>query len=364
MKIKSLFKQGFSYLKDQSVDIRIRLLFFMEYASLIACLIGTGCMILLKQSVMSMVPNFVLFITSFLALYFSHVKKKYNLSSFIEILGCANIAVPWMFFSAGGNDSGMHIWFIFSIVVTCLMSDGKIRIFMSTATILQHIACICMGHFYPETISPLVGENAEFFDQLQSFAVACAFLAVMLIIYITTYENQRRKLEIQSIELRNIMQTDALTGLFNRHAYYNEINAYKNSRDTDDLVLVAMDLNGLKKINDLSGHSAGDEYICAAAKVITRALGQYGHIFRTGGDEFMAILHCSEDETHNFENRINECIADSDISWTEQMSVAVGIVCCSENPNADFSELEKLADARMYENKTLYYRKNNIERRK
>lgn len=357
-------KRIISYLRDQSIDIRIRMMYFLEYASLIACVIGTVFMLLLHQSVESMIPNIILFVMSFIGLYLAHVKKQYDLSTLVMIIGCANIAVPWMFFVAGGNQSGMHVWLIFSVVVTCMMSRGGIRILMATITIIEDLACICIGHFYPNLITPLVGENAVITDQVQSFAAVCVCLTAMLAIYINTYENQRQQLEKQSIELRNIMQTDALTGVFNRRAYYDEINTYADSKQANDLVIVAMDVNGLKKVNDLLGHAAGDDYIRSAAKAIKDAIGQYGHIFRTGGDEFMALLHCSTDDAKNIETRINNSIANLENSWTEKMTIAVGVVCCNEMPDVALAEIEKAADKRMYENKAAFYRNSGIDRRR
>lgn len=364
MDLKTFLKHVFVYMNDQSVDIRIRMMYFLEYASFVACLVGTVCMVLLKQPLESMVPNLILFIMSFISLYLSHVKKKYELATLLMILGCANLAVPWMFFTAGGNDSGMQIWMLFSVAVTCLMSKGKMRALMASLTIIEDLACICIGQFFPDTVTPLVGENAGFYDALQSYAVVCVCLSVMLSIYIKTYDKQRVKMEAQSIELKNLMQTDALTGMFNRRAYYDEMNAYKNSKPAGDLVLVAMDVNGLKKVNDLLGHSAGDDYIRAAAQVINQALGQYGRIFRTGGDEFMALLHCSAKETEDFETRLNQSIAELDNSWTKKMAIAIGVVCCEEHTDVNLDEIEKLADQRMYENKAAYYRNNGIDRRK
>ena len=364
MRNKAVLKQIIAYLSDQSIDIRIRMLYFLEYASFGVCLIGTIFMILLKQPIKAMVPNVVLFIISLISLYFSNVKKKYDVSTLIMIIGCANIAVPWMFFSAGGNESGMHMWFLFSVVVTCMMANGKVRFFMSAITIIEDVICVCIGQLFPDAVDPLVGENAAFHDKLQSFAIASVCLVIMLGIYIITYDNQSKKLEAQSIELKNMMLTDALTGMFNRHAYYEEINYYKNCDKTGDLVLVAMDVNGLKKINDMLGHASGDDYIIAAAKVINKAMGQYGHIFRTGGDEFMALLHCPVEDAYKLEKRLVECIASQDNSWVDSMSIAIGIVCCEENSDVDIVEIEKLADKRMYENKAAYYKTKGIDRRK
>lgn len=358
-----MFRHLRKYLNNQDVEIRVRLMFFLEYAVIVASALGTACMIILNQPIISMIPNFILFFMTFFGLYLSKVKKNYDLATFILILGCANIAVPWMFFSAGGNESGMHIWFLFSVVVTCMMSKGRIRLFMSIITIIEDLICICIGQFIPETVTPLIGDNAEFYDQLQSYAVVCVFLTIMLISYISTYDNQQRKMEQQSIELTRLMRTDALTGLLNRRAYYDEINSYKTDKEIGDLVLVSMDVNGLKRVNDSFGHSAGDDYLCAASKVINQVLAQYGLVFRIGGDEFMAMLHCSIDNAKGIQKRINECIASQDNGWADKMAIAVGVVCCEEYPDKDITEIEKLADEIMYKNKAAYYKQKGIERR-
>ncbi|MCQ2515508.1 MAG: GGDEF domain-containing protein [Saccharofermentans sp.] len=357
MNSRFLYKHMIGYFNDQSIDIRIRMMYFLEYTSFIACFIGTICMILLKQTIASMVPNFILFVMSFISLYISHVKKNYELSTTIMIIGCANLAVPWMYFTAGGINSGMIIWFIFSVVVACLMSNGRMRVLMVILTVVEDMLCMIVEHNYPKSVTQLVGENAAFYDVIQSFTVVCVCLTAMLIIYISTYDNQRRKLE-------TILQTDALTGVFNRRAYYDEMNLYTDSTKAGDLVLVAMDVNGLKKINDQLGHAAGDDYIRAAAAVITDAVGQYGHIFRTGGDEFTALLHCSVEDSRGFEEKLSKCIAQSNNPLTEKMAIAVGIVCCEENPNVAMEEIEKMADKKMYENKAAYYKNNGIDRRR
>ena len=357
MGTKFAIKEIIKYLNDQSVDIRIRMMYFLEYASLIACFIGTIFMILLHQPVESMVPNMVLFVMSFFSIYISHSKKKYDLSTLIMVIGCANIAVPWMFFSAGGNYSGMPLWMMFSVIVACMMLNGSIRFVMVALTILEDLACIVVGYMKPEVVTPLVGENAVFSDVVQSYAVVCVCLTVMLAIYISTYDNQRKQLE-------TIMLADALTGMYNRRAYYEAINSISKNGKDSNLVLVAMDVNGLKKVNDVLGHSAGDDYIREAANVMEKALGKYGRIYRIGGDEFTAVLHCSNNVANSFEEKIAEVIKDADTAWSDKLSIAVGVVCCGEHSDMAIDELEKLADERMYANKSAYYKKTGIDRRK
>ena len=50
-----------------------------------------------------------------------------------------------------------------------------------------------------------------------------------------------------------------------------------------------MDVNGLKKTNDIFGHIVGDELLIGSAECIIKAFGAYGRCFRAGGDEFIVI---------------------------------------------------------------------------
>lgn len=69
-------------------------------------------------------------------------------------------------------------------------------------------------------------------------------------------------------ELELLSSTDGQTGIFNRRAYIEDI-ARKNRRGMDDiLVYLAIDINGLKSVNDKRGHEAGDELIKGTTECI------------------------------------------------------------------------------------------------
>lgn len=55
-----------------------------------------------------------------------------------------------------------------------------------------------------------------------------------------------------------------------------------------EITVIMMDVNGLKTVNDSCGHMAGDELIIGAAKCIQTSMGEYGKVYRVGGDEFYA----------------------------------------------------------------------------
>ena len=355
-KAKKYLKHGIVFLKDEQVEIRIRLLALLQISVLVAIAIGTVSMVILRQPVKAMLPNFLLLGLMILGLYFSH-KRSYNIASILLIIGCADITMPLMYFMAGGNNSGMPIWLVFGVVVSCMMSAGKVRLIMVTVTLVEDIAVMLLGWYCPELVTPMAGEFTGFFDMVQSFAVVSVGLYVIYTMQIMTYEHQREQLEYQRRETLRLMQTDELTKTFNRRAYYTDIHDYQQGTVDENLVLVALDVNGLKTVNDNHGHARGDVLLRSAADAIVRAFCKYGRVYRTGGDEFTALLHCTEEETKRLPERLSACVKLCDSVCPGELSIAMGAVRWGEDPSRSFQQLERRADELMYDNKRIHYEK-------
>ncbi len=94
-----------------------------------------------------------------------------------------------------------------------------------------------------------------------------------------------------SAKLRVLARTDALTGCANRLALKEDLARSISSaaRSGLDLALAAIDLDGLKKINDTQGHAAGDAALKDLVARLRAALRDADQLYRTGGDEFVAV---------------------------------------------------------------------------
>ena len=87
-------------------------------------------------------------------------------------------------------------------------------------------------------------------------------------------------------------RTDTLTRLGNRRAFEDDlgITIAARAETAQPFTLMAIDLDGLKRINDQNGHPAGDAQIRKVADCLREVVGAEGSVYRTGGDEFMVIL--------------------------------------------------------------------------
>ena len=87
-------------------------------------------------------------------------------------------------------------------------------------------------------------------------------------------------------------ETDGLTGLYNRHGWERHLAAEqaRYRRLGDPTVVVIVDVDGLKEINDEHGHMAGDRHLKAVAGALRDTFRKRDPIARIGGDEFGVII--------------------------------------------------------------------------
>lgn len=127
---------------------------------------------------------------------------------------------------------------------------------------------------------------------------------------------------------------------------------------------ISLDLNGLKQTNDLLGHSAGDELICAASNCMKFAFAPYGKIYRIGGDEFVVWIQYSVSNLDSILQGFDATVHDWHGKYSNSISVSYGVVKSSEKSFDSVQEISKLADERMYQNKKDYYTTSCNDRRR
>ncbi|MEO5358098.1 MAG: diguanylate cyclase [Nitrospirae bacterium YQR-1] len=162
------------------------------------------------------------------------------------------------------------------------------------------------------------------------------------------------------VELREKLQTlslvDELTGLYNRRGFYTlaEKQIKVAKRYGRQMLLVFLDLDGLKHINDTIGHEAGDLAISGAASVLKETFRETDIIARIGGDEFIVLVTDSESlETETIRARLNESVDSFNNTQRHpfKLSISDGVVPYDPNSSVSIDDLTKQADTLMYENK-------------
>ena len=172
-----------------------------------------------------------------------------------------------------------------------------------------------------------------------------------------------RKIAIELKEyishIHTLAYKDSMTGVKNKAAYIDTVRLLEKriTEDMADFSVFVFDVNALKKVNDTLGHEAGDALITNAAKIISEVFSDC-QIFRTGGDEFVALFESSDKEKIDEKNAL---FASKIASFNkenpsiEALSVSHGAAAFSKESDRDYSAVFERADKAMYQNKQDYY---------
>lgn len=157
------------------------------------------------------------------------------------------------------------------------------------------------------------------------------------------------------IELNKLYLYDSLTGLYNRNGFYDVINDMIVRNKDRQLSIIALDMDGLKKINDTYGHDEGDRALKAIGSAISAVRDVEDICARVGGDEFLIAF--ADDE--NLEVRTKKLIGaiKSQINrlnrtggFVYELSISVGSYTDLIR-NTSLDKFLKNADALMYSEK-------------
>ncbi len=123
-----------------------------------------------------------------------------------------------------------------------------------------------------------------------------SFITMFIILMVAAYASDAAFRKASNPYFKKIAFTDFLTSLKNRTAFEMDLARINNDPNKDGkYVLVVLDLNNLKLVNDSLGHGAGDEYIRQAAVAISESFNDIGTSYRIGGDEFAVIVADCDD---------------------------------------------------------------------
>ena len=162
--------------------------------------------------------------------------------------------------------------------------------------------------------------------------------------------------------------SDSMTGVGNRTAFA-ELTAELNKKIEDktaDFSIAVFDINGLKHINDETGHEEGDRIIIDAAAAIKDVFG-VENTFRIGGDEFIVVMqHTTTDEMESLLERLDRTLNDVNNRSERKeakLYISKGTVSFRVGLDNHFNDVFRRADEAMYHDKAAFYLRRGDRRK-
>jgi diguanylate cyclase (GGDEF)-like protein len=151
--------------------------------------------------------------------------------------------------------------------------------------------------------------------------------------------------------LARLATVDGLTGLLNRRAMTERLESEirRTQRHEQSLAVIAIDLDGLKRVNDTHGHAAGDAALRRVSEAMRSVCRASDVVGRWGGDEFLVLAPGdSQADARRLAERIRDAV--SAHSGGPALSVSIGVATLAQH-EPSLQALVRRADDALYEAK-------------
>jgi diguanylate cyclase (GGDEF)-like protein len=184
-------------------------------------------------------------------------------------------------------------------------------------------------------------------------AMAREATGMRLIVGVNNIDEQTKLEESYKEKLlaaKNEAVTDALTGVKNKYAYDIEeerLDKLIKNGNVNNFAVVVLDVNGLKQVNDMYGHQAGDEFLIEASDIICDIF-RHCPVYRVGGDEFVALV-----KGRSFKNldKLMNLLEEQNQANSRSGDIVIAGGMSRYDGDKDMAAVFARADAAMYENK-------------
>jgi len=165
--------------------------------------------------------------------------------------------------------------------------------------------------------------------------------------YIITLNDISQSL-LRELFLKNKAYHDPLTGVLNRQYFYDYYD--ENRRNIASLGIIMIDLDYFKKINDLYGHSMGDEVLKRSAEAIQNSIRNDDTLIRWGGEEFIVLVNTAKNsQLISVAEHIRRTVSEIVIETIPSVTASIGATLLLEGE--PFKTAIERADKALYDAK-------------
>jgi len=187
-------------------------------------------------------------------------------------------------------------------------------------------------------------------DILASFAITTLIIPLFYLRLISKVHQENYDLSYTLNQVTKDAFHDSLTGLMNRKSYDKRLKKMFDSKEP--FVLLFIDLNKFKSINDTYGHDAGDDVLIEVSRRLKVVMSEEEFLFRLGGDEFVIISRRKKAFISKFIEKLEESVIGPHLIGKISVNIELSIgISFYPDDTRDAIKLSKYADKAMYEAK-------------
>lgn len=180
---------------SKRLDFRVRLFNVLGMAGITIGIIISVMGVFTDAGFWNVMASLISSVLGFGQLYYIYKTGKYQQCYMFTIIIIFLIFFPILFFSAGGYHSGMPSFFVFAVLFTVFMLDGKKMFVMAVIELLVYIGICLAAYVYPQSVHFFNSEQEALTDIIVGFSSVSIVLGITLYIHFRMYNKQQRELE-------------------------------------------------------------------------------------------------------------------------------------------------------------------------
>lgn len=289
-------------------------------------------------------------------IYGKTVKKSYE--KFLSLV-IAFIYLPIMFFTTGGLYGPVPMFFVVITIFNIYSFEKLSRYIILACEIIWFLSISLFSYLNMQNLSmafAVVDPRVLVGAYLVTMVVVLLISALVAITTIDLYRSEHVKIEHLMLDLQDknkelydLSNIDALTEVYNRRYFVSKLNevilAYQEN--PRDICLLMMDIDFFKRVNDLHGHSVGDEVLKMFTGCVKRSLRSHDILARYGGEEFVLMLdNCNQPHALAIAERIRKDV--NNLRYRRDIVFTVSIGLSAYVPEEAAEKFLERADKYLY----------------
>jgi diguanylate cyclase (GGDEF)-like protein len=292
--------------------------------------------------------NFILIGLETMALKADRLSQKQK----IYIVSLTFVFICFVVFCAHSALTSTYYIFTGAVMLTIIYANYRLTCLTALLSVISIILSELVIKWDADK-PDVLGDMMLFGDFLVSIIVLLAFSAACMVVIRFERKKNRASLkkDLERYELKQSLQRDELTGIYNRKALQEALANMENQETDRKWVLATADLDHFKGINDNWGHSIGDRCLKEFARILKENEMKYIS-FRYGGDEFCLLFPDAViDEAVSICERIRDQVEKVCLEGVQQINLTASFGIAAYSPDIDGARLFIHSDHALYEAK-------------
>ncbi|MDR0424586.1 MAG: HAMP domain-containing histidine kinase [Clostridiales Family XIII bacterium] len=199
----------------ESQDFRVRIFNTLGLLGFLLGLAFGTFAFFIHPSPINIVANYSASAVAIIVILLANKTGRYKLFFLLTVVLVFVIIFPALFFMGGGITSGMPSFFVFAVVFTVIMMEGRRRAIFTAAEIALYLICFLVAYYRPETVAPFPAETNMLKDIIVGCLGSTAVLAIAIYQHIAVYDLKQKELEKANaaLESLNHMKTEFLQNI-------------------------------------------------------------------------------------------------------------------------------------------------------